>query len=63
MPDVYMVCAQSDIDGTTGQCTHVQYVQAPLLIPPLDAQAGMELGMGFFAVCCLAACWKKLSDW
>jgi hypothetical protein len=59
----YMVCDQQNLDVQTGQCTQVQYVQAPMMFPPLDLQSGAELGSALFVAWTLAACWKKLSNW
>lgn len=62
MTAVYLVCEESKIDPATQQCTEVQYVQAPTMIPPLSAQAGAELGTGLWTVWVLAACWKTLRN-
>lgn len=57
---VYMVCSQDDLDPATGACAHVQYVQAPLLIPPLSAQAGAELSIAILGVWVIGFVFKTL---
>lgn len=59
-PTVYLVCDQANIDANTGQCTAVQYVQAPMLIPPLDATGGGAIAVAILGVWALAAVWKNL---
>lgn len=60
MPLVYMVCDQSNIDATTGQCTSVQYVQAPQIFPPLDVAGGVGIAVAILGVWALAAVWRNL---
>lgn len=59
-PDVYMVCNQADIDSATGQCTAVHYVQAPTMLPPVDAVAGVSIAMAIIGVWALAFVYKHL---
>lgn len=60
MPTVYMVCEASAVDATTGQCTHVQYVQAPTMLPPLDAAAGAAIAVAIMGCWALAWVYKHL---
>lgn len=55
----YMVCDSSAIDAN-GNCTQVQYVQAPVLIPPLDATSGVAIAMAIWGLWALAASWRTL---
>lgn len=57
---LYTVCASSAIDTTTGACTAVQYVQAPSLIPPLDAAGGFAIATAIIALWALASVYRKL---
>lgn len=59
MQDVYMVCAQSAIDAN-GNCTQVQYVQAPQVLPPLDAVSGVAIAVAIWGLWALAAVWRTL---
>lgn len=58
--DLYMVCNQADVDPTTGQCTAVHYVQAPTMLPPLDAVAGGSIAMAIIGCWALAFVYKRL---
>lgn len=60
MTQAYMVCEEADIDPTTGVCAHPHYVQAPQLIPPLDATAGSALAVAVLGVWAAAAVWRNL---
>jgi hypothetical protein len=57
-PLVYLVCDAASIDAS-GACTAVQYVQAPMLIPPLSIQAGTAIGLAIWGLWALAAAWKS----
>jgi hypothetical protein len=59
---VYLVCDQSNIDSTTGECTHVQYVQAPTMLPPLDMAAGAAIGSAAWICILIAAGYRKLAS-
>lgn len=59
MQVVYMVCDQSAIDAS-GNCTQVQYVQAPQVLPPLDAASGAVIAMAIWGLWALAATWRTL---
>lgn len=60
-PLVYIVCDPADIDAATNACTHVQYVQAPMLLPPLDAAGGVAIAIAILGLWAVAAVWKSLS--
>lgn len=55
----YMVCDASAIDAN-GNCTAVQYVQAPLLIPPLSYSEGAAIGAAILGLWALAAAGRSL---
>lgn len=59
-PLVYMVCAQDDVDPQTGTCAHVVYVQAPTMLPPVDAQTGVLLALPVMGLWYLAASWRRM---
>lgn len=59
-PLVYMVCSLDDLDPASGACAHVQYVQAPSLIPPLSAKAGAELSIAICGVWVVGFIFKTL---
>ena len=59
-PLVYMVCSQDDLDPTEGTCAHVQYVQAPTMLPPLDTQTGVVLALPVIGLWYLAASWRRM---
>lgn len=56
---VYVVCDVEDIDAN-GVCTHVQYVQAPNLIPPLSVENGTAIALAIWGLWALAATWRGL---
>ncbi|MDR3445146.1 hypothetical protein [Dyella sp.] len=58
---LYMVCDVSNVDPTTHQCTQVQYVQAPAMLPPMDLATGAVLSSTLFGVWALAAYWRSLT--
>jgi hypothetical protein len=57
---VYMVCDQANLDVTTGVCTQVQYVQAPLLLPPIDSAGGVAIALAIIGVWAVAAVYRSL---
>lgn len=59
-PLVYAVCSLDDVDASTGACAHVQYVQAPLLIPPLSAQSGAAISLAILGVWVVGFVFKAL---
>jgi len=59
-PLVYVVCDAASIDSS-GACTQVQYVQAPMLIPPLSVEAGTAIALAIWGVWALAASWRQLT--
>ena len=56
---VYVVCDASAIDAN-GACTQVQYVQAPTMLPPLDAAGGAAIAVAIIGLWALAAVYKSL---
>lgn len=56
----YVVCDQANIDPATQQCSTVQYVQAPTMLPPLDAVAGGSIAMAIIGCWALAFVYKRL---
>ncbi|MHA6203504.1 hypothetical protein ACXU4B_03655 [Dyella soli] len=56
---VYVVCDASNIDPS-GVCTQVQYVQAPTMLPPLDAASGAAIAVAIIGVWALAAVFRNL---
>jgi hypothetical protein len=59
-PLVYMVCSTDDLDPEQGTCAHVQYVQAPNMLPPLSLQAGTEIAVAIMGLWYLAAVWRRI---
>lgn len=57
---LYVVCDEADIDPATQQCTHPQYVQAPMMFPPLSASAGAEIATAMLTVLALVAVYRRL---
>lgn len=55
-----MVCDLDNIDAATNTCTTVQYVQAPMLVPPLSSSDGALLGSAIWGLWYLAAVWRAL---
>jgi LDH2 family malate/lactate/ureidoglycolate dehydrogenase len=55
----YMVCQQAAIDAN-GNCTQVQYVQAPTMLPPMGAACGAAIAVAIWGVWALAAVWRTL---
>lgn len=60
-PLVYMVCSQDDLDPTTGACAHVAYVQAPTMLPPMDAATGSILAAPVIGLWYFVAVMRRLS--
>jgi hypothetical protein len=58
-PLVYMVCSPDDLDPVGGTCAHVQYVQAPNMLPPLDSATGAALAVPLIGLWYLAAVWRR----
>lgn len=56
----YVVCDSAYIDPNTLQCSQVQYVQAPMMFPPLDAAGGAEIAVAILGLWALAAVYKSL---
>ena len=56
----YVVCDDANIDPTTLQCTQVQYVQAPTMLPPLDATGGGAIAVAIIGLWAVAAVYKSL---
>lgn len=56
----YIVCDQANIDPATQQCSQVQYVQAPTMLPPLDAVGGTSIAVAIFGVWALAWVYRNL---
>jgi hypothetical protein len=51
-PSLVATCAPADVDAS-GQCTHVVWVQPPMVLgmPPLSAAEGLQISGA------IAACW------
>lgn len=56
----YVVCDSANVDPNTLQCSQVQYVQAPTMLPPLDAAGGAAIAVAIIGLWALAAVYKSL---
>lgn len=49
-----VVCDSADVDAATGVCANPVWVPIQYLLPPLDATAGVAIGLGILACWALA---------
>lgn len=54
----YVVCDAANVDPSTQQCSQVQYVQAPTMLPPMSAGSGAAIASAILAVWALAWVYK-----
>lgn len=51
---VFYACAQTDLDASTGVCTHPVWVAQPSIFPPLSAAQGIAIAVAILALWALA---------
>jgi hypothetical protein len=59
MNDLYLVCAQTDIQSD-GSCLHPHWVTVPTLIPPLDIPSAVAISAAILGLWAVAYVWKSL---
>lgn len=60
MQALVMVCDSTQIDTATGQCSHPYWMAQQTLIPPLDAAAGIAIGLSILTCWGMAFAFKSI---